>query len=645
MIKEIPLHSVKIQDKFWSNYQKLVTEKVIPYQYEVLNDSIDVDVQAERLDDSLPTGKSHALENFRITAGESKGEHFGWIFQDSDVYKWLESVGYSLINHPDTSLEALADEVIELISKAQAEDGYLDTYFQLKSPELKYRMLHFSHELYCAGHLIEAAIAYDQGTGKTSLLEVAKKVVANIEVNFGYEEGKINGADGHQEIELALVRLAEHTGDISYLELADFFIDVRGLDTEFYQKQVDENIEANLDSHQYKINTSYLQANAQPKNQRIAQGHAVRMLYMTTGMAKIAQHTGNKELIEACESIWEDITKRKMYVTAGVGSTVHGEAFVGAYDLPNDTMYCETCASIALVYFAHEMFKINLKKEYIDVLERALYNGVLSGASIDGTHFFYVNPLEVHPDSCQRNPCKGHVKTTRPDWFGCACCPPNFARLVGSLQKYVYLEQENNIFVNLFMISELILEGLEIKQETNFPYSNEVTIEAKGNQKKLYIRKPEWMTEASIETESLVTETSEYFIVDVNGEVMIKLSFEQPILTIRSNPKVWSNSNLIAIQKGPFVYCGEGIDNENDLFSYRLSFEEVKQAKSSVTNALLEETLTLKVPARKIVNWQEEALYQFVEAKEISEDSILTLIPYHLWGNRGINEMRVWFPN
>lgn len=644
MLQEFSLNSVKLSDTFWKNYQALVKETVIPYQYEVLNDAITVDVQAERADDTLPTGKSHALENFRIAAGLKSGEHFGWIFQDSDVYKWLEAVGYSVINQPDNELETLADEVIELIGKAQAEDGYLDTYFQIKNPKLAYRMLYFSHELYCAGHLIEAAIAYDQATGKQSLLEIAKRVVENIQVHFGYEEGKIHGADGHQEIELALVRLYEHTQDKQYLTLAAFFTDIRGSNPHFYANEVKRNLDEGLSDEKPVIDPAYLQANEQPKNQQIAQGHAVRMLYMATGMAKIANHANDNELLAACERIWEDVTKRKMYVTAGVGSTVHGEAFTGAYDLPNDTMYCETCASIALVYFAYELFKINPKKEYMDVLERALYNGVLSGASVDGKHFFYVNPLEIHPDSCRHNPGKGHVKTTRPDWFGCACCPPNFARLISSLQKYVYTQDEENVYLNLFVASQLTTEqGVRIKQKTAFPYENQLFIEVDNGAGKLFIRKPSWAKNMQVQTKATVEETADYLIVQMDEKTRIQVSFEQPTLAIRSNPKLWTNSQLLAIQRGPFVYCGEGRDNSM-LFSYRVRLASISKAKLTKNASVLPETLQLVVSAEKVKNWETDALYNFVSDKEETSPAQLTLIPYHLWGNRGENELRVWFP-
>lgn len=421
-MKEFSLNQVTIKDNFWNYYQSLMVSTTIPYQYDVLNDSIDIEVQAERKDDTLPTGKSHALENLRIAAGLKNGEHFGWFFQDSDVYKWLEAVGNALNFKYDAQLKNLADEVIDLIALAQEEDGYINSYFQIKFPKLKYRQLYFSHELYCAGHLIEAAISYTKATSDRRLLNVAIKFVENIKKHFGIEDGKIKGADGHQEIELALVKLYEFTNDKQYLDLAEFFVKIRGRDIKFYDKQVEANKKLGLSMDDPKIDLVYLQADCSIENQTYAKGHAVRMLYMACGMAKVAQYTNDRILKQNCIKIWEDITRHKMFVTGGVGSTVFGEAFVGEYDLPNDTMYCETCAGIALVNFCFELFKLTRDFKYIDTLERALYNVVLSGASIDGKHFFYVNPLEVHCDSCINNSGKGHVKTKRPDWLGCACC-------------------------------------------------------------------------------------------------------------------------------------------------------------------------------------------------------------------------------
>ncbi|KAB7664688.1 glycoside hydrolase family 127 protein [Bacillus sp. B1-b2] len=651
MLKELALSQAKLKDSFWSYYVNNIKEKTIPYQYKVMDNSIDINIEREREDESLPAEKSNAIENFRIAAGINEGEHYGWFFQDSDVYKWLEAVAYSLEITPDKELEELADSVIELIGKAQEEDGYLDTFFQLKFPNLKYRELHYSHELYCAGHLIEAAIGYTEATGKSELLTIALKVIDHIEAHFGYEEGKIQGADGHQEIELALVKLYEFTGEKKYLALANFFTDIRGKDPKFYEKQVEQNNRDGLSDSHPRINLTYLQAYTQPKNQTTAEGHAVRMLYMATGMARIAKHTNDEELLQACKHIWTNVTTKKMYVTAGVGSTVHGEAFTGDYDLPNDTMYCETCASIALIYFAYELFKIEPKAEYMAVIERALYNGILSGAAIDGEHFFYVNPLEVYPAFSKQNPGQGHVKTQRPEWLGCACCPPNFARTIGSIQRYLYTwDQENKtVYSNLFVSSETQIEDLKVEQRTEFPKSNRVSyyLSSNGKEVTFKIRIPEWTKNAIIRVngvqQALNLDNGYAVLKKVWEEEVIELTFETPIFAITANPNVVSDVNRLAVQRGPFVYCAESIDNEDKLQTYHVNVEKIALGEVMYKEEVLNGVTQIKIEAKKEMlheSW-ESNLYQFNYQAEMEKSSI-TLIPYYAWGNRGEGDMLVW---
>lgn len=641
-MKEFDLHAVTLQDTFWRNYQRIVREETIPYQYQVLNDALEIDVQAERKDASLPTGKSHALANFRIAAKQTEGTHFGWFFQDSDVYKWLESAAYSLINQTDAALIDTIDEVVELLAAAQEEDGYLNTFFQLIRPELKYRQLYFSHELYCAGHLVEAAIAYDLATGKKQLLKIAEKNVRNIMHYFGRADNQIQGADGHQEIELALVRLYEHTGNETYLALADFFLEVRGENPNFYEQEIAENAALGLSNEQPAIDLIYLQAYDQPKNQREAKGHAVRMLYMASGMAKVAQYTKDQVLIEACEAIWKDIAYKKMYITGGVGGTVHGEAFIGAYDLPNDTMYCETCASIALVQFSFEMFKLTQEHHYLDVLTQALYNGVLAGASIDGKQFFYVNPLEVMPESCHHDPGKGHVKTQRPDWLGCACCPPNFARMISSLQRFVYTQEEDTLFINLFVASRLKMENqFTIEQIGNFPYDDQLTINYTGVAKKIVIYKPKWLKAFKVDSQQVWEETAQTLVFDANTKLQARITFQQPVQMLRANPLVTQDINQAAIQRGPFIYCLEEADNGKGISHCRIPIDSV-DFKLTESQKLLPRTLEISFAGFQSQSWKQEALYLPLIEEYASKN--WRMIPYHLWGNRGEGEMRVWLP-
>jgi DUF1680 family protein len=347
-LSTLPLNQVTLRDTFWSHYLDLVRQTVIPYQWEALND---------RIPDAEP---SHAVKNFKIAAGLEAGEYGGLVFQDSDVAKWLEAVGYSLATHPDPALEQLADEVIAIIGKAQQPDGYLNTYFTLKEPGKRWTNLHECHELYCAGHMMEAAVAYLKGTGKRALLDIMCRFADYIDTVFGSEPGKIQGYDGHQEIELALVKLYEVTGNEKYLNLSRFFIDERGKTPNFF---VEEWRGRRGLSHWTKKvegepNLAYNQSHKPVREQTEAVGHSVRAVYMYTAMADLAAQTGDEALYNACKRLWSNIITKQMYITGGIGSTHHGEAFTFDYDLPNDTVYAETCASIGLVFFAHRMLKM-----------------------------------------------------------------------------------------------------------------------------------------------------------------------------------------------------------------------------------------------------------------------------------------------
>ncbi|GEL67359.1 hypothetical protein MPS01_15140 [Marinilactibacillus psychrotolerans] len=352
------ISEITITDEFWKRYIELIKNEMIPFQWDVLHDQGNITIDKERNDASIPSDKSHAIENFKIAAGRSEGHHYGWLFQDSDVYKWLESAANVYSIAQDEKLKEMMDEVVDLLEDAQDEDGYLSTFYQIDAPELKFRRLFESHELYCAGHLIEAAIAYQAATNDDRLIQVVEKLIRCIQNHFGSEKGKINGADGHQEIELALVKLYEVTQNEEYLELSKWFLEIRGQDPEFYQKQLDENRKLGLGKeHPFSINTVYYQAHKPVYEQEEAAGHAVRLVYMAAAMADVAYHTKNKKMLTAAKRIWKNIVKKRMYITGGIGSTVLGEAFTFDYDLPNDTMYCETCASIGLMFFAKAMLK------------------------------------------------------------------------------------------------------------------------------------------------------------------------------------------------------------------------------------------------------------------------------------------------
>ena len=458
-----------IDDDFWNNYIELVRQEMIPYQLKALNDEIE----------NAP--KSHCIENFKkagkviqkITKGENvkvypvdKWEYkesecnnnsfLGWCFQDSDVYKWIEAVAHSLSNTKDSKLENECDEIIDLISLAQMENGYLDTLYIINDRSKVFTNLKDRHELYCFGHLCEAGVAYYNSTGKNKLLNCAIKFADLICETFN--ESGLKGYPGHEIAELALIKLYKLTHNKKYLDTAEFFILQRGTKPYYFDKE--RGYRRENDSIDY----TYNQAHIPPIEQSEAVGHAVRGVYM----ADVAKETENDKLLSACERIWKDIEERKMYITGGIGSTVDGEAFSFEYDLPNDLAYNETCASIGLIFFAKRMLEIKPNSKYANVIERALYNTVLHSMSEDGKSFFYVNALEVLPKASHQDSRKYHIKPTRQKWFGCACCPPNLARLLSSLGDYCFSENDENIYVHQYIGGEMKSDKAEIKINSNY---------------------------------------------------------------------------------------------------------------------------------------------------------------------------------
>ena len=645
--------SIKVNDKFWERYFKLIRDEMIPYQWNVLHDQENITIDKERDDENIPSEKSHAIQNLKIAAGLAEGDHYGWLFQDSDVYKWLEAASNSYAIHPDEKLLSMMDEVISLIEAAQDEDGYISTYYQINNPKLKFRRLFESHELYCAGHLIEAAVAHYKATGSERLITVSNQFVQCIKNHFGDEEGKINGADGHQEIELALVKLYEVTKDESLLELSAYFLEVRGQDPDFYKKQLEENIENGLSQGPVPtINNEYHQSHKPVMEQEEAVGHAVRLVYMAAAMADVAYYLNNEKMYEACKKIWKNIVTKRMYITGGIGSTVHGEAFTYDYDLPNDTMYCETCASIGMMFFAKNMLKHETDASYSDILERCLYNTVISGVALDGKHFFYVNPLEVQPEACQKDPGKSHVKATRPSWFGCACCPPNIARTLTSLDQYIYSSNEDSVFAHLFMDNEgeinLDKGTIAIRQETTMPYSGNVRfyLELDNiNKMRLGIRIPSWAQDFQVVKDGKEVEGKldrGYLYLEISKrQTVIDVHFEMKAIQWASHPLVRGNQGKVALQRGPFVYCLEEEDNGENLHLNSITNQQVTEKPvedSALGDIVLLETIGQK---EKITKEWNERLYQKYATKEV-EQTQLTFIPYYTWANRSSGQMQVW---
>lgn len=636
---------VKLQDSFWTKYEKMVREVAIPYQWEALNDNVE---------SSEP---SHAIKNFRIASGIEQGEFYGLVFQDSDVYKWLEGVSLSLFNMPDKHLEALADQTIDLIGRAQQPDGYLNTYFTIKEPGKRWTNLHDCHELYCAGHLIEAAVAYSRATGKAKLLNIACKFADHIDSMFGPEPQKLKGYPGHQEIELSLIKLYKVTENRRYLNLCKYFIEQRGQLPYYFDEEWEKRGRTNhwnaTDQNPPSKSSEYNQSHLPVKKQEKAVGHAVRAVYMYTAMAELAAEIDDEELFQACRKIWDNIQDTQTYITGGIGSTSIGEAFTFDYNLPNDTVYAETCASIGLIFFANRMLHLDIRGKYADIMEKALYNAIIGSVAMDGKHFFYVNPLEVWPEACGKDPIKFHVKPVRQSWFGCACCPPNLVRLIESLGSYIYSYNHETVFVNLYIGSkaEISLDGKELRliQDTSYPWGGTVDFEVNLENSlefTLALRLPEWCTGAKVKVNVEEIDTSMHIN---NGYILIKrawknkdtvsLELDMPVQIISAHPQVRADAGKVAIQRGPIVYCIEEADNGNNLSA--ISIDLASEWSIEYDDALFSGTVVIEGKGKRIDEreWENQLYKPF---KYIEREINIKAIPYFLWGNRGEGEMMVW---
>ncbi len=640
--KAVSLKNVQINDKFWSRYIKLVEDVAIPYQWEAIND---------RVEDAEP---SHAIKNFRIAAGLEDGEYYGMVFQDTDIAKWLEAVGYSLQKKPNPDLEQIADETIDLIGKAQHKDGYLNTYFTVKEPGRRWTNLEECHELYTAGHMIEAAVAYYKGTGKRKFLDIMCRFADYIDSVIGAEHGKMRAYDGHEEIELALIKLYEVTNEERYLKLSKFFIDERGTEPYYF---TDEFKKRDGKSHwggTDNMDRKYLQTHLPVRKQTKADGHAVRAMYLYSGMTDVVAKTGDEELLQACKTLWNNTVSKRMYITGGIGSAAQGEAFTCDYDLPNDSAYSETCAAIGLIMFAHRMLKIESNNKYSDIMEKALFNNLLSGMSLDGKSFFYVNPLEVWPDACINNPTLKHVKHVRQKWYACACCPPNVVRLLTSLGEYIYSKDDNTIFTHLYIQGEADVEldscKVKINQKTNYPWNGDIKISVSVSEAQEFVmalRIPGWCRNSSISVngESInvsdVVKDGYAYIKRLwqNGD-LIEINLDMPIEIMQSNPNVRANAGKVAITRGPVVYCIEEPDNGENLPAISLSLNP--KFKLEFDENLLNGVVVIKGEGFRTdeSDWDETVLYRpFNCNKKVVN---ITAIPYYSWGNRKSGEMLVW---
>lgn len=625
--EQIPVTAYKAAG-FIKKYQDIVSGTVIPYQYSVLWDK------------AGGVEKSHVAQNFinagRALRGEDAGDGFcGMVFQDSDAYKWLEAAAYSLALRRDAALERQADELISLVAAAQDEDGYLNTYFTIKDREKRWTNLLEGHELYCSGHLIEAACAYFEATGKRVLLDAA---VRNAECIYDrFITQRRAGVPGHPEIELALMKLYRLTSDPRFLELAEKFVNERGKDPGFFAKEAEKRGWTVWGSDPWS--NDYRQSAKPVREQSEATGHAVRAVYLYTGMADLAAETSDSGLLSACRRLWENIVSRRMYITGGIGSTGMGEAFTVDYDLPPDTAYCETCASVGLVFFAERMLESEMDGKYADIMELAFYNTVLAGMQLDGKRFFYVNPLESDPGITGKACTHGHVLPSRPQWYACACCPPNVARLIGSIGKYAYGESGGTAYCHLFAAGKVSFRsGMSLDCQTDYPYGMSVKYAAEGSGR-LAVRVPEWSRSYTLKiggTEVSQSPENGYIYIAVDGRADIELILDGTPRFIRASSKVPRLTGMTALMRGPLVYCFEGADN-GGVRDLRIDRSAVPAVRG-FDPGLLGGTVTLTAKAYRASDCP--GLYS-------SEPETLTpceaeAVPYYTWGNRGENEMRVW---
>ncbi len=631
----LPLSHVRFPRGFLAERARLVREVVIPYQWEALND---------RVAGAEPSGCVH---NFQVAAGEKPGKFHGLFWQDSDLAKWIEAAAYRLATHPDAALDAELDRLIATLAKAQGADGYLNTYFQLVEPQQRWANLRDCHELYVAGHLIEAGVAHFRATGKRTLLAVVGKLADLIERTFGLGPGQIPGYCGHEEVELALMKLARATGEARYARLAAYFINQRGQEPNYLAEETKRRGDP-LPWHMYFDGLGTLQAARPVRELAEPVGHAVRQMYLLAAMADVALDLGDDSLRRTCRRLWDRIVQGHLYLTGGVGSEPYGEKFTEPFDLPPDRAYAETCAAIGVIFFARRMLEDELRGEYADVMERALYNNVLSGMSLDGTKFFYVNPLELIPAVAKRRYECHLVKTQRVGWFGCACCPPNVARLLASLGEYVASQRPDGLALHLYAECDLRFAvagvGVRLAVRTDYPWTEAVALEVQPESPQeftLHLRVPGWCRGAR-----LAVNGAAHALAPVDGYAALRrvwragdrveLTLPLPVERVRADPRVATVAGCVALQRGPVVYCLEQADNGALLAA--LSLPRAAELTARHDPALLGGCVVIEGPGLRLPTGL--ALYQTTPPEPAAQS--LRAIPYGLWANRGEGEMRVW---
>jgi uncharacterized protein len=622
-----PFTKVHITGDFWRERLETVLTRTIPSEHEQL--------QRHGLLDSLKVVQPPPPLRIPISNHGMSTQ----VFWDSDVGKWIEAASYALSHRRDATIEAQIDEITERLAAAQLPDGYLNCWYIGREVDKRWTNLRDRHELYCAGHMLEGAIAYWQATGRRRLLDIMLRYIDHIAATFGPSPGQKRGYCGHQEIELALIKLYHATKEKRYLDLAAYFIDERGAKPHYF------DIEAAArgdDISKYWFRTyEYNQSHKPVREQDKVVGHAVRAMYMYTAMADLAADLGDDALRQACERLWRDVTSKRMYVTAGLGPSADNEGFTRDYDLPNDTAYAETCASVALIFWGQRMLNLDCDGAYADVLERALYNGALSGLSREGTHYFYQNVLESDG---------GHKRW---EWHPCPCCTMNVARLVASVGGYFYSTGEDAICVHLYGANEATLtvggRTVRLRQEGDYPWSGAIRIAIDVDEPTAFalkLRIPEWARgwSGSVNGEKIEAAPERGYValrrIWRSGD-SIELNLPMAVERLYANPQVREDAGRVALRRGPLIYCVEEADNASTpiaLARLPCNAQPTAQKRKDLFDGAVAIVADMDVAD---VN-SADALYQ-TEPFETTKAEV-TAIPYYLWANRGPNRMMVWLP-
>lgn len=602
-MEKINFSNIEIKDGFWKIKQDMVKSSTVKAVYDRFYDT-------HRFDALSCTWKE----------GDPNMPHIFW---DSDVAKWIEGVSYILKEERNEKLEAIIDDAVDKIVKNSDENGYFNSYYLVADQDQRFKNRD-CHELYCAGHLMEAACAYYDATGKDKFLKAMCKYADYIEKVFKIDNSAAFATPGHPEVELALVRLYETTGEKRYLDLSKYFIDEHGLGKD------------DADRTYNFANKLYNQDEMPLRKRTTAEGHCVRAIYLFCGMADIAEKYGDTELLDACRRVFDDMVEKKMYITGGLGSTHLGEAFSLPYHLPNRTAYTETCAAIAMALFCKRMQALDINSKYADAAEKVIYNGFLSGVSMDGKGFFYENPLEIDLEFNNPNPST-HTKerfpiTQRKEVFDCSCCPPNVVRFIPSIADLMYNYDNETIYVHQYINSAAEHGEIKISQETAYPADGLIKIRCTAPQKYIALRIPDWCENFEINADYEIKNGYAYVELSEGKEITLKL--DMPVVCIKSNKRVHENAGRIAVMRGPLVYCGESVDNCSDLQTVMIDTSAPFELADS-------EFILPSITAHAYAEKESEKLYSPIG--DDYEKTTLKLIPYYAFANRGDSDMVVWF--